>query len=182
MKPAPRAIIDFWLNEVGPSRWFASDEKLDGEIAARFRRAWDKARRGELEEWERSVEGALALLLLLDQFPRNMFRGKAEAFSSDANARAVCEGALARGYDLMVAAGLRAFFYLPLMHSENPDHQDRCVQLVAERLGTASTNYPFALGHRDEIRRFGRFPRRNAALGRKSTPAERRYLENLSRR
>lgn len=182
MKLAPQTIVAFWVHEVGAERWFAGDKTLDAAIARRFHGAWDKARRGELKAWETSVDGALALLLLLDQFPRNMFRGTAQAFSTDAKARAVAERALARGYDLMMPAGLRAFFYLPLMHSENPDDQARCVHLIAERLGTASKNYPFALGHAEEISRFGRFPGRNAALGRKSTPAERSYLEKLRRR
>lgn len=182
MAIAPHDIIAFWRDEVGKERWFASDPELDAEIAQRFRKAWANAKAGELTAWEASVEGALALVLVLDQFPRNMFRGTAKAFSTDAKARRVADRALARGYDLMIEAGLRAFYYLPLMHSERLADQDRCVALIAERLGRFAMNYPFALGHRDEIRRFGRFPGRNAALGRKSTAAERDYLEKLPRR
>jgi uncharacterized protein (DUF924 family) len=176
MNPAPADIIAFWRDEVGAARWFVTDAALDAEIVRRFRRVWDRARAGKLDDWQNNVEGALALILVLDQFPRNMFRGKADAFSTDARAREVAGRALARGYDLIVAAQLRAFFYLPLMHSEDLADQDRCVALISGRLGTAAMNYPFALAHRDEIRRFGRFPHRNAALGRKSTAAERQFL------
>lgn len=182
MVVAPQDIIAFWRDQVGAKRWFSSDPKLDAEIAGRFRKVWDQAKAGELKAWEASIEGALALLIVLDQFPRNMFRGQARAFSTDAKARRVAERGLARGYDLMVPAGLRAFFYLPLMHSEDLADQDRCVALIAERLGRFAMNYPFALSHREEIRKFGRFPGRNAALGRKSTPAERAHLEKLRRR
>jgi len=172
----PRDIVSFWQDEVGPDRWFGGDDALDAKIARRFRGRWQEARDGKLQAWETSVEGALALLLLLDQFPRNMFRGKREAFSTDEAAREVAERALKRGYDLMMPAGLRAFFYLPFMHSENMGDQDRSVSLITGRLGTAAMNYPFALAHRDEIARFGRFPHRNAALGRRSTAAERDFL------
>ena len=176
MKPVPRQIIDFWLNDVGPARWYKMDPKLDAEIARRFKPSWQDARDGKLKAWEANVESALALLLLLDQFPRNMFRGKREAFSTDAMARAVAERTLNRGYDLLAPAALRAFFYLPFMHSERMADQHRSVELIAGRLGTAAMNYPFALSHRDEIARFGRFPHRNKALGRRSTAAERDFL------
>lgn len=176
MNAEPRDIISFWRDEVGPERWFKSEAALDAEIAKRFRGRWQEARDGKLQAWEASVEGALALLLLLDQFPRNIFRAKPEAFSTDAAARGVAERALKRGYDLMMPASLRAFFYLPFMHSETMDDQNRSVSLIAGRLGTAAMNYPFALAHRDEIARFGRFPHRNAALGRRSTAAERDFL------
>ncbi len=182
MTPTPQDIIAFWRDTVGPKRWFGADAELDAQIARRFEAVWQMAKAGKLAAWEESVEGALALILVLDQFPRNMFRGQSAAFSTDASARAAAERALARGYDLMLPAGLRAFFYLPYMHSENIADQDRCVALIAERLGTTSMNYPFALQHRDEIVRFGRFPRRNTALGRSSTPAERRFLADAAAR
>jgi uncharacterized protein (DUF924 family) len=178
----PQDIIAFWRDEVGPSRWFKSDARLDAEIAGRFHATWRKAKAGELKAWEDSVEGALALILLLDQFPRNMFRDTAQAFATDKLARAAAERALARGYDLMMPAGLRAFFYLPFMHSETMEGQNRSVALIAERLGTSAMNYPFALAHRDEIARFGRFPHRNEALGRRSTRAERDFLVKSPRR
>jgi uncharacterized protein (DUF924 family) len=182
MTVTPAEIIAFWRDEVGAKRWFESDPKLDAEIAKRFGAAYRSARDGKLADWEKSIEGALALLLLLDQFPRNMFRGRKEAFATDKAARGVAERALTRGYDLMMPADLRAFFYLPYMHSETLADQDRSVALIAERLGTSAMNYPFALSHRDEIVRFDRFPGRNAALGRTSSPAERRFLAKPRRR
>jgi len=171
----PNDIIQFWLG-VGEKKWFAVDPKLDAEIRARFEALWRQARAGKLSEWEDSAQGALGLLILVDQFPRNMFRGKADAFATDGLAREVARRALARGYDLAFGQAARAFFYLPFMHSEKLDDQDLCVKLIAQRLGTASTNYPFALGHRDTIVRFGRFPLRNAALGRRSTQAEKALI------
>lgn len=175
----PHKVIAFWEG-VGEKKWFAVDPKLDAEIRKRFEQQWRKARDGKLEDWKQSAEGTLALLILLDQFPRNMFRGKADAFSSDAKARDIARRALARGYDLAFPMAFRAFFYLPFMHSENLDDQDLCVKLIAERLGTSSVNHPFALGHRDVIVRFGRFPMRNVALGRRSTAAEKAFIAKSS--
>jgi uncharacterized protein (DUF924 family) len=175
----PHKVIAFWEG-VGEKKWFAIDPKLDAEIRKRFEQQWRKARDGKLEDWKQSAEGTLALLILLDQFPRNMFRGKADAFSSDAKARDIARRALARGYDLAFPMAFRAFFYLPFMHSENLDDQDLCVKLIAERLGTSSVNHPFALGHRDVIVRFGRFPMRNVALGRRSTAAEKAFIAKSS--
>jgi uncharacterized protein (DUF924 family) len=171
----PQEVIAFWQG-VGEKKWFAVDPKLDAEIRKRFEPWWRKARDGKLDDWKQSAEGTLALLILLDQFPRNMFRGKADAFSTDAKARELARCALARGYDFAFPMSLRAFFYLPFMHSEDLNDQDLCVKLIAERLGTSSANYPFALGHRDTIVRFGRFPLRNVALGRRSTAAEKAFI------
>lgn len=171
----PHDVIAFWQG-VGEKKWFAVDPKLDAEIRKRFEATWRKARDGKLADWKQSAEGALALLILLDQFPRNMFRGKADSFSTDENARELARFALVRGYDFAFPMALRAFFYLPFMHSENLSDQDLCVKLIAERLGTSSVNHPFALGHRDVIVRFGRFPARNVALGRRSTAAEKAFI------
>ena len=174
----PEEIIHFWAEKVGEARWFQSDPKLDSEIASRFGNAYALARDGDLSEWEETPQGALALLLLLDQFPRNMFRGRAEAFATDAQARAIADYAIAHGFDLQVAQNLRAFFYLPFMHSEHMPDQERCVTLVTKRLGQHSHQYPYARAHRDVIAKFGRFPGRNAALGRTSTPAEIEFLNS----
>lgn len=175
----PHEVIAFWQG-VGEKKWFAVDPKLDVEIRNRFKRWWRKARDGRLDDWKQSAEGTLALLILLDQFPRNMFRGKADAFSTDLRARELARLALARGYDLAFPMSLRAFFYLPFMHSEDLNDQDLCVKLIAQRLGTSSVNHPFALGHRDTIVRFGRFPMRNVALGRRSTAAEKAFIAKSS--
>lgn len=174
----PEEIIHFWAEEVGEARWFQSDPKLDSEIASRFGEAYASGRDGTLTAWEETPEGALALLLLLDQFPRNMFRGRAQAFATDAQVRAIAGRAIARGFDLEIAGDLRAFFYSPFMHSEHMPDQERCVTLVTERLGQHSHQYPYARAHRDVIAKFGRFPGRNAALGRTSTPAEIEFLNS----
>src|SRR5262249_51875157 len=133
------------------------------------------AARGELSYWEANADGALALVLLLDQFPRNMYRGSAHAFATDPMARQVAERAIARGFDRVVPEDLRFFFYLPFEHSENPDDQARAIELC-ESTGD-SDHVKWALVHADIIARFGRFPHRNACLGRRTTPAEAAYLE-----
>jgi uncharacterized protein (DUF924 family) len=176
----PRSIVRFW-HDVGAEKWFAVDPKLDAEIRKRFGAEVEAASAGKRDRWLESVEGTLALLILLDQFPRNIYRGAAEAFASDARARDVARHALSRGYDLAVPHDMRAFFYLPYMHSEAMADQDLCVALIAQRLGTDSLNYPFALSHRREIEQFGRFPGRNQALGRKTTQAEAAFLAERSR-
>jgi uncharacterized protein (DUF924 family) len=174
----PQDIIRFWAEEVGDGRWFDPDAALDSEIARRFGETYALARDGKLADWEDSAEGALALLILLDQFPRNMFRGKAEAFATDPKARAIAEHAISRGFDLDVPPPLRCFFYLPFTHSERIEDQERAVALIAERLGKDDKQYAYALLHRDLIAKFGRFPGRNVALGRQSTPEELEYLKN----
>jgi uncharacterized protein (DUF924 family) len=172
----PRDVIHFWLDEVGESRWFSSDAVLDTEIRRRFVEIYEAARDGKLADWEDTTEGAVALLILLDQFPRNMFRGRAEAFATDATARDIAMRAVDRGFDMQIAPPLRMFFYMPLMHSEHPSDQKQCVALVAERLGKENEQYRFALMHHGAIERFGRFPARNAALGRQSTAEEEQFL------
>ena len=172
----PLSIIQFWRDEVGEAHWFDNDPKLDARIRTRFEVLWQSARGGALDTWLATPEGALALVIVLDQFPRNMFRGRADAFASDPGARAAAKRAIDAGFDKRVPTVLRVFFYLPFMHSEDMADQDACVALIAERLGTSSSNYPYALGHREQIARFGRFPGRNAALGRASTPQETVFL------
>jgi uncharacterized protein (DUF924 family) len=172
---APHDIIAFWKS-AGPDRWYHDDPVFDAEIRARFEPGWRTACNGGCDEWAATPEGALALLILLDQFSRNMFRGKADAFAADAQARDVARRAIARNFDLRIGEEMREFFYTPMMHSEALADQDWSVVLFDERVGRESKNYPYALGHRDLIRRFGRFPARNIALGRLSTSEERAFL------
>ncbi len=172
----PLDVIQFWRDAVKPARWFADDPTLDADIRARFEPLWRTAHGGGLSDWEATPEGALALVIVLDQFPRNMFRDHAAAFASDAAARAAARRAIDHGFDRRVPTVLRAFFYLPFMHSEDTIDQDHSVALIGERVGKDSVNYPFALAHRDVIAKFGRFPTRNAALGRASTPDEVLFL------
>jgi uncharacterized protein (DUF924 family)/predicted enzyme related to lactoylglutathione lyase len=173
----PAEILTFW-REAGPDRWFADDHVFDLAVRSRFLATHEAAARGELAAWENSAEGALALVLLFDQFPRNMFRGEARAFATDAAARAVAERALARGHDRATDSTVRPFFYLPFMHSERLADQDRCVRLY-EALGDAE-QLRYAREHREVIERFGRFPRRNHALGRETTRAEREFLDDTA--
>lgn len=176
MQTTPEEILEFWLNEVGPARWYASDEGLDAAIRDRFLGAWRLGRTGALDGWTVDAAGGLALLVLIDQFPRNMFRGDPRSFECDARARRIAKLCIAEGHDLSVDAPARQFFYLPLSHSENLFDQDRAVRLAASRLGRDSETLLHARAHREVIRRFGRFPFRNAALSRETSAAERDWL------
>ncbi|MGA3310143.1 MAG: DUF924 family protein [Xanthobacteraceae bacterium] len=167
-------VVSFW-REAGPERWFEKDEDFDLTIRSRFLAIHEAAARGELSAFEESAEGALALIILFDQFPRNMFRGSARAFATDPLARAVANRALARGFDQATDATMRPFFYLPFMHSELIADQDRCVELY-EAFGDAGLSKR-AARHRDIIAKFGRFPHRNRVLGRDATPAELAFLD-----
>ncbi len=170
----PEDVVSFW-REVGAGRWFKKDPVLDEEVRRRFLRLSEAAAAGRLDGWQQSPEGALALLILLDQFPRNLFRDSARAFETDPKARAVASRAILNGFD----AGfdeMRTFFYLPFMHSENLADQERAVTFYRTQ-GNAD-GLKWAELHADIIRRFGRFPHRNAALGRTTTPAERTFLDS----
>jgi uncharacterized protein (DUF924 family) len=155
----------------------ATPDRNGGSSRTTRSTAWARSAtaRGELAAFEDTAEGALALLILLDQFPRNMFRDSARAFATDALARAVADRAIARGFDQVTDATLRPFFYLPFMHSEVLADQDRCIALYAA-LGDQE-HLRYAIGHRDIIATFGRFPHRNPTLGRDTTPAERKFLD-----
>jgi uncharacterized protein (DUF924 family) len=166
-------IVSFW-QEAGPSMWFAKDRDFDRRFRDRFLCAYVAASRGELDGWLARPNGALALLILLDQFPRNAFRGTARMYESDARARDIAKRAIAAGLHLPLCSELRGFVYLPLHHSEQLDDQERAVALMRE-LGEESARA--AEHHCDIIRRFGRFPHRNAILGRAMTVAEQDYLD-----
>ncbi|MDG4649181.1 DUF924 domain-containing protein [Roseibacterium sp. SDUM158017] len=170
-------VLAFWLG-AGPEAWYKQDDAFDAQISERFGALWEAGARGDLDEtWATNPRGALALIVLLDQFPRNMFRGDARSFASDARARSTACYALDRGFDMRIDPPERQFFYMPFMHSERLTDQDHCVRLMAERM-EGSDNLLHARAHREIIRRFNRFPYRNAALGRTSTHAERDFLEN----
>jgi uncharacterized protein (DUF924 family) len=173
-KSAPADIVSFWRG-AGPERWYEKDAAFDQEIRDRFLATHDAAAAGKMADWEASAEGALALLILLDQFPRNMFRGEARAFASDPLARAIAAGALVRGFDAQVASTMRGFFYLPFEHSENLADQQRAVAFY-KTIGDAD-GLKWAELHADIIRRFGRFPHRNPVLGRVTTPEEQAFLD-----
>ncbi len=171
-------IIRFWVDEVGPAGWYNATEELDATIQERFGEAWEKAAAGDFHDWVCDPEKSLALLILLDQFPRNMFRGSGRAFYTDRKAVCVAKKAIENGFDLRVPEPQRQFYYLPLMHSESLTDQERCVRLMMTRMPDAGAeNLLHAKGHREVIRRFGRFPYRNDALDRKTTARERTYLK-----
>lgn len=172
--PSPRAIVDFW-RESGPSKWFAKDDAFDEAIRLRFEETHHCAARGEFASWEESAEGALALLLLLDQFPRNLYRGSAHSFATDGLALRIAAKAVDDRFDQQTEQSLRGFVYLPFEHSESPADQQRSVELF-EALGDDEM-LKYAIIHRDIIDRFGRFPHRNATLGRNTTPEEQRFLD-----
>ena len=166
-------VVEFWC-AAGPTLWFAKNAGFDRRFRETFLPLHEAAARGELAEWAATAHGALALLLLLDQFPRNAFRGTPRMYATDPLAREVARSAIAAGHDQHVAAELQLFFYLPFAHSEHPADQDRSVALVA-RLGQPHLSH--AERHRDIIRRFGRFPHRNPLLGRAMTAQEQQFLD-----
>ncbi|MCI5110779.1 MAG: DUF924 domain-containing protein [Marivita sp.] len=173
----PEDVLGFWLDEVGPEGWYKSEEALDQEIRDRFGAAWEGAMEGRHALWLTYPSGALAYIVLLDQFPRNMFRGSGRAFASDKIALAAAKQAIGKNWDLRIDEPARQFFYLPLMHSENLCDQDRCVRLMLERMPLqGASNLLHARAHREVIRKFGRFPYRNTALGRNSTATELTYV------
>jgi uncharacterized protein (DUF924 family) len=169
----PETVLAFW-REAGPDKWFTRDDALDADIREKFLATYEAAAAGELSAWDTSADGALALAIVLDQFPRNMFRGDARCYATDPLARQVANRALKRGYDQDVPELERGFFFLPFMHSEDMADQKRCVALYRE---AGDPNLSYAERHADIIRRFGRFPHRNAALGRTTTPEEQAYLD-----
>ncbi|SEP55611.1 DUF924 family protein [Thalassovita taeanensis] len=171
-------ILAFWLDEVGPKGWYQEDPALDQMITDRFKSAWTSASEGSYGLWMTYPSGMLAYIILMDQFPRNMFRGSAEAFSSDQAALAAAKVAIDRKWDLAIDEPARQFFYMPLMHSENLCDQDRCVRLMHERMSADSAaNLLHAQAHREVIREFGRFPYRNDALHRHGSALENEFLE-----
>lgn len=175
---SPAAILAWW-RAAGRECWFGGGAAFDTEVRARLLPAHDAAMAGQLAPWAEMAEGAVALLILLDQVPRNVFRGSPRAFASDANALRLADAALARGFDrapeILAPPSLRGFFYLPFMHAEDAACQARCVALY-QGAGDAD-GLAYALIHQDAITRFGRFPHRNPILGRAMTAAEQAYLD-----
>jgi uncharacterized protein (DUF924 family) len=172
-------VLAFWLDAVGPKGWYLADEALDETIRGRFLPLWEAARDGKLRHWLCTAHGRLAYLIVTDQFPRNMFRGSGEAFSTDHLALKEAILACHHRVDLQVQEPARQFFYMPLMHSENVMDNDRCVRLFLTRMPeTGAGNVLHARAHRAVIRKFSRFPYRNDALARKTTKAESAFLND----
>ena len=171
---APADILAFW-RDAGPKRWYTSDEAFDAEVRRRFLGLWQRAAAGELSSWQGSDDGALALVIVLDQFPRNLFRDDIRIYASDAQAREVAQRAIDRGVDARIDPALREFLYLPFMHSEHLADQLRCIEL--SRAAGHTESLKWAEHHADIIRRFGRFPHRNRLMGRSTTPEEQAFLD-----
>ena len=175
-RPGVEEVLDFWFADGMASQWFRSSPELDHEICRRFLATWEAARDGRLADWEQTAEGACALVIVRDQFPLNMFRGEPRSFATEAAARDVTCRAIEKGFDRDLEDARKAFLYMPLMHSEDIADQDRSVALY-EAAGLEH-NLKFARHHRELIRRFGRFPHRNAILGRENTAEEEEYLRS----
>ncbi|MEJ0010185.1 MAG: DUF924 family protein [Alphaproteobacteria bacterium] len=170
----PTDILDFWFSEPVRKDWWGGNPVLDAEIRDRFLGVYAGARDGQHDDWAETDDGLLALILLFDQFPRNMFRGRAEAFATDPLALALARFAVENGLDRDYPAERRHFLYMPFMHSEAIEDQEACVALFSD-LGDADT-LDFARRHHDVVARFGRFPHRNAALGQESTAEETEFI------
>lgn len=174
-----RDVLNFWFEQVGEEGWYKGGDELDALCRDRFGKAWALARSGGYREWLSRPKGALAYLILTDQLPRNIHRGRAEAFATDHLALSGAYVALSLGHDLKVEGLARQFFYMPFEHSENRQAQSLAVSLFLTRMpgDGQAVKLLHARAHREVIRRFGRFPFRNTALGRQSSPAETRFLE-----
>lgn len=171
----PVEVLDFWLGTIGPEGWYAGGEEIDA-LCLSFRDVWQAAHDGGLEHWVDGAIGTLAYLVLTDQLPRNMFRGQALSFATDAQALAAAKRALAEGWDMAAPEPDRQFFYMPFEHSEAMEDQDTAVRLMEERMSSDPEMALHARAHREVIRRFGSFPSRNAALGRDTSEAEAAFL------
>jgi uncharacterized protein (DUF924 family) len=173
----PVEVLEFWLHDVGPKGWYAGGDEIDGLCRERFGDLWQAALDGGLDHWVDGTVGTLAYLILTDQFPRNIHRGTALSFATDARARAAARKAVDAGWDIAAPEPERQFFYMPFEHSEDPEDQALAVRLLGERLASDPEMLLHARAHQEVIRRYGRFPPRNAALGRVSTPDEQAYLD-----
>lgn len=173
---AAEAILYFWFDEIKPYQWFRRDAAFDADVSRRFGPLHEAAVSRHLDVWRAHPRHALALIILLDQFSRNIHRDTPRAFAADAHALEVAREAMRRRFDLLYAARERAFFYMPFMHGENLETQERSVAIFKARL-PSSMNLPFAIEHYEIVRRFGRFPHRNRVFGRQSTPEEIAFLK-----
>jgi uncharacterized protein (DUF924 family) len=178
MKNSVEDILSFWFSEIVPAQWFQVNVEFDQRVRDRFLDLFYFAKTGLYQDWAMNADGALALIILFDQFPRVMFRDMAEAYSTDALALDVADKAIARGFDQMFVPLKRRFFYLPFEHSEDMGHQQRSLALCEGLMQEDPLRCEYALRHMRQIEQFGRFPHRNKILGRESSPEEIEYLKN----
>lgn len=174
MNITPKEIIDFWFSDKVKKRWFSSTPEFDKRLTEKYEAVWEKASSGGLDEWSDDPDGCLALLIILDQFPLNMFRGQAKSFKTERRSVEIARNAVKKELDQKIYKDKLAFLYMPFMHSEDLADQDMSVKLYREN--NLEANIAFAEHHREIIRRFGRFPHRNRILGRESSADETRYL------
>jgi uncharacterized protein (DUF924 family) len=178
-KDAFREVLDFWFDEASEPHWFEPSAAFDEAVRERLAALHERAAAGDLDDWRASPESCVALCILLDQAPRQLFRGTGRAFATDDKALAIAEHALASGFDRPLSLAQRQFLYLPLMHSERLERQLRCLALY--EAPELRDKLVYVEEHADIIRRFGRFPHRNAALGRVSTAEEQAYLSESTK-
>lgn len=172
--PWPQRVLAFWFEELTPREWFTKSDELDRRIADNFTTLVEDLSARPGDDLLTTQDAALASVIVLDQFTRNIYRNQPQAFASDAKALEIAHGAIAKGYDQGLPAERRVFLYLPFEHSENMADQDRSVELIS---ALGDDNYTrYAIAHRDIVARFGRFPHRNTILGRTSTPEELEFL------
>ncbi|MCK6419133.1 MAG: DUF924 domain-containing protein [Alphaproteobacteria bacterium] len=176
MRDSKQDVIVFWFEETQPAQWFQKNPDFDASVHARFLDVYEQACAGKFSDWALDPDGALALCLVLDQFPRNMFRNHARAYATDAQALLVAKQAIHRGFDQLLLPMKRRFLYLPFEHSEKLSDQKRSVELFASMQKDDPLGYEYALRHYAIIEKYGRFPHRNAVLQRENTPEEAEYL------
>ncbi len=176
MRDSRQEILHFWFEETEPSLWFQQNEQFDSLVRDRFQMTWNMAREGLCDSWNRDADGCLALCIILDQFPRNMFRGRPEAFSTDKKALLIAKYAVSKGFDQVLPPVRRRFIYLTYEHSELLSDQKKAVELFSKMKKDDPMGYEYAQRHFRVIEKFGRFPHRNAVLGRENTPEEQEYL------
>jgi uncharacterized protein (DUF924 family) len=172
---SPENVLAFWRN-AGADRWWKKNDAFDAEIREKFLQTWHDAAEGKLSHWQETDDGALALVIVLDQFPRNMFRNDARTYATDPLAREVARRAVDKGADARLMNDLRDFLYMPLMHSEELVDHERCIALFSKAGNADGAKY--AAHHADIIRKFGRFPHRNRVLGRSTTADEQAFLDS----
>jgi uncharacterized protein (DUF924 family) len=176
MRDTKQEVLRFWFEETAPAQWFQKNDVFDAEVRERFLVTYDMAAKDLCAEWSRDAQGVLALCIVLDQFPRNMFRGTPKAYATDEKALLISKAAINKGFDQLMTPVKRRFVYLPFEHSENLNDQKRSVQLFESMKDSDPLGYEYALKHYEVIEKFGRFPHRNAVLGRESTDEELQYL------
>ncbi len=181
MRDAKKDVLHFWFEEIEPRQWFEVNPAFDKQVKDRFHVIYNMACEGLCDGWQEDADGAVALCLVLDQFPRNMFRDTARAYESDDKALLTAKYAVSKGYNHLLTPVRRKFLYMPYMHSESLSDQNKCVELFAAMKADDPLSYDYAVKHMKVVERFGRFPHRNPILGRENAPEEDAFLAENGR-